>query len=236
MTEELYLSDHYLKEFDAKIIEVGGDYIVLDRTAFFPRASGLEGDIGKIITEVGEYMVIGGKRAGGKVIHFLETVEGLESGMHVHGIIDWENRYRQMRLHTASHIVSALFYEKYGAKVTGGHITAEKAREQYSVDQLTPDMIDEVFKEANEIARKGIELKVYWLSREEAMKIPGIVKLAAKMPPNIKRWRIVEIPGVDIQADGGPHVANTKEIGEIVFLKKENKGKGKKVVQFTVVP
>lgn len=236
MTEELYLSDHYLKEFDARIVEVGDDYIVLDRTAFFPRASGLEGDTGKIIADVGEYKVIGGKRDGNKVIHFLETTEGLKPGMEIHGVIDWENRYRQMRLHTASHIVSALFYRKYGATVTGGHITAEKAREQYSVDQLTSEMIDEVFSEANEIAAKEIELRVYWLSREEALKIPGIVKLAAKMPPNIERWRIVEIPGVDVQADGGPHVANTKEIGEIVFLKKENKGKGKKVVVFTVKP
>ncbi len=236
MTEELYLSDHYLKEFDARVVEIGLDYVVLNRTAFFPRASGLEGDRGKIIAETGEYEVIGSKKDGEKVIHFLNSVDGLEEGMSIHGIIDWENRYRQMRLHTASHIVSALFYEKYGATVTGGHITAEKAREQYSVAQLTPEMIEEVFSEANEIAARGIELKVYWLSREEALKIPGIVKLASKMPPSVDRWRIVEIPGVDVQADGGPHVANTREIGEIFFLKKENKGKGKKVIHFTVRP
>ncbi len=236
MTEELYLKDHYLKEFSATVVEVGDDYVVLDRTAFFPRASGLEGDRGIIHTEHGDYRVVGGKRRGEDVVHYLDRTDGIEIGEAVYGTIDWENRYRQMRLHTASHIVSALFYEKYGATVTGGHITAEKAREQYSVDQLTPEMIEEVFAEANEIVKRGIDLKVYWLSREDALKIPGIVKLAAKMPPNIERWRIVEIPGVDVQADGGPHVANTKEIGEIVFLKKENKGKGKKVVQFTVRP
>jgi misacylated tRNA(Ala) deacylase len=237
MTEELYLEDHYLKEFDATVVEVGDDYIVLDRTAFFPRASGLEGDTGTITTEDGkEYHVIGGKMADGKVVHFLDTTEGLKPGMKVHGVIDWENRYRQMRLHTASHIVASLFYQKYGAEITGGHITAEKARDMLNVDQLTPEMIDEVFSEANEIVKKAIPVKVYWLSREEALKIPGIVKLAARMPPNIERWRIVEIPGVDIQADGGPHVANTKEVGEIVFLKKENKGKGKKTIHFTVKP
>ncbi|NPA76510.1 MAG: alanyl-tRNA editing protein [Candidatus Diapherotrites archaeon] len=236
MTEELYLLDHYLKEFDAKVVEVGDDYVVLDRTAFFPRASGLEGDTGKIATETGEYRVIGGKRAGGKVIHFLETTDGLRPGMDVHGIIDWENRYRQMRLHTASHIVASLFYQKYGAEITGGHITAEKARDMLNVDQLTPEMVNDVFSKANEIAQKAIPVNVYWLPREKALKIPGIVKLAARMPPSIERWRIVEIPGVDIQADGGPHVANTKEIGEIIFLKKENKGKGKKTIHFTVQP
>ena len=236
MTEELYLRDQYLREFDAKIVEVGPSYVVLDRTAFFPRASGLEGDRGKIAAETGEYTVTGVKREGDKILHFVETREGLTEGMEVHGILDWSNRYRQMRLHTASHIVSAILYKKYGATVTGGHITAEKAREQYNVDALTPEVISDVFERANEVVRQELPVKVYWLPRDEALKIPGIVKLAAKMPPNVERWRIVEIPGIDIQADGGPHVSNTKEIGKIAFLKKENKGKGKKVIQFTVEP
>ena len=97
-------------------------------------------------------------------------------------------------------------------------------------------MIEEVFSEANEVVKRNLPVKVYWLPKEEAMKIPGIVKLASRMPPSLERWRIVEIPGVDIQADGGPHVATTGEIGEIVFLKRENKGKGKKAIVFTVEP
>ncbi len=236
MVKELYLDDSYLREFEAKVVKVTEEGVFLDQTAFFPRAGGLEGDRGILITPVGEMKVIGARKVEGDVLHLLESTEGIEEGMEVRGIIDWENRYRQMRLHTASHIVSAVFYEKYGALVTGGHITAEKSKDLYNVEKLTPEMIEEVFQEANEIVKRDLPVKVYYLPREEALKIPGIVKLAGRNPPDIPVWRIVEIPGVDIQADGGPHVRRTGEIGEIVFLKKENKGKGKKAVVFTVRP
>ncbi len=236
MTELLYLEDSYLREFRARVVEVLDDGVVLDRTAFYPRSGGLEGDRGVLVTETGEYVVTGARKEGERVVHLVDTTEGLEPGMEVKGEIDWENRYRQMRLHTASHIVSAVFYEKYGALVTGGHITAEKSKEMYNVEKITPEMVEEVFSAANEVVKRDLPVKVYWLSREEALKIPGVVKLAERMPPDIEKWRIVEIPGVDVQADGGPHVRRTGEIGEIVFLKKENKGRGKKVVVFTVKP
>nr|NAZ33442.1 alanyl-tRNA editing protein AlaX [Pyrobaculum sp.] len=95
-------------------------------------------------------------------------------------------------------------------------------------------IFEEAVAEANEIAKRGVEVKVYWLPREEALKIPGVVKLAEKMPPDVPQLRIVEIPGVDIQADGGPHVKNTREIGTIKILKIENRGKGKKRLYYTV--
>jgi len=94
----------------------------------------------------------------------------------------------------------------------------------------------EAIEETNNILAKEIPVKIYYLPREEAMKIPGIVKLAKALPPNIEKIRIVEIEGVDIQADGGPHVANTKEVGEIVFLKLENKGKNNRRIHFTLNP
>ena len=236
MAELLYLKDSYLKEFEARITKVTEEGVFLDRTAFFPRSGGLEGDRGILKTPVGEYEVVGARKVGDDVLHLLETTEGLEEGMEVRGVLDWENRYRQMRLHTASHIVSAIFYDRYGAMVSGGHITAEKSKEMYNVEKLTPEMIEEVFSRANEVVKRDLPVKIYWLRREEALKIPGIVKLADRMPPEVDVWRIVEIPGVDIQADGGPHVGRTGEIGEIVFLKRENKGRGKKVVVFTVKP
>ena len=139
-----------------------------------------------------------------------------------------------MRLHTASHIVAALAYSKFGALITGGHISPEQAKDDFNVENK--DTLIELINEANEIVKKGIELKIYFLPREEALMIPAIVKLAGRNPPQIPIWRIVEIPGIDIQADGGPHVNNTKEIGEIVLLKVENKGKGRKRVYYTVKP
>ncbi len=228
---ELYLEDPYIKEFKAKVVYVTENGVVLDRTAFFPRSGGLEGDRGVLIGR-DEYKVLGVRKEEGKIIHLVDGTP--QVGEEVRGILDWDNRYRQMRLHTASHIISAFMYKLYGALVTGGHITSEKAKEMYNVDTLTDEMIKDVFENAQRVVEEDLPVKVYWLPREEALKIEGIVKLAGRMPPNIKQWRIVEIPGVDIQADGGPHVKRTGEIGKIVFLKKENKGKGKKAIYFTV--
>ena len=236
MTELIFQKDAYVKEFDAKIVRITDKGVILDRTAFNPRAGGLEGDKGTFLVNENAYNVLEVIKDGKDVVHVLDTTDGLKEEDTVHGEIDWGNRYRQMRLHTATHIVSAVFYEKYNALVTGGHITSEKAKELYDVEQLTTEMIDEVFSAANEIVRKALPVKVKWLTKEEAIKIPGVVKLASKMPPSVNTWRIVEIPGVDVQADGGPHVKNTEEVGTIVFLKKENKGKGKKAIHFTVEP
>ncbi|MFN3268079.1 MAG: alanyl-tRNA editing protein AlaX, partial [Zestosphaera sp.] len=145
-------------------------------------------------------------------------------------------RYRLMRLHTAAHILSAVMYTKYGSLVTGGSVEPDKAKEDYDIQGDEKEVFSRAAEEVNEIIRKGIEVRIYWLNREEAMKIPGIVKLAARMPPNIESLRIVEIPGVDIQADGGPHVKNTIEIGRFVLLKTENRGKKRKRVYYTVEP
>ncbi len=141
-----------------------------------------------------------------------------------------------MRLHTAAHILSAVMYRDYGALITGGHISPDKAYDDYSLEEFNPEIFRKAVEKANEIVKQGIEVKIYWLKREEALKIPGIVKLASRMPPEIEYLRIVEIPGVDIQADGGPHVKNTKEIGEIIFIKAQNKGKKRKRLYYTVKP
>ncbi len=168
--------------------------------------------------------------------HRVENKEGLQPRESVRLIIDWERRYRLMRLHTAAHILSAIMYRDYGALITGGNIAPEYAYDDYGLEKLDKTIFEEAIRKANEIVKKGIEVKIYWLPREEAMKISGIVKLAKRMPPNIKELRIVEIPGVDIQADGGPHVRNTSEIGEIVLFKIINKGKKRKRIYFTVKP
>jgi len=127
-------------------------------------------------------------------------------------------------------------YEKYKVLITGGNISYKYAYDDYSLDVMDKKIFYDVVEEANKIVKKGIEVKIYWLPREEALKIPGIVKLAHKMPPDFKYLRIVEIPGIDIQADGGPHVKNTMEIGEIVILKIVNKGKRRKRLYYTVKP
>ena len=239
MTELLYQYDSYLREFEAKVLHVDGPRIVLDKTAFHPRSGGLDHDTGFIECSTGRFRVVEVfiDRSSGNVVHVLETGEhGLEPGAVVRGYIDWERRYRMMRLHTAAHILSAIMYRDYGALITGGHISPDKAYDDYSIEKFDPKIFEDAVAKANDIVKQGIEVRIRWMKREEALKIPGVVKLASRMPPDIEILRIVEIPGVDIQADGGPHVRNTREIGEIVMIKAVNKGKKRKRLYYTVKP
>ncbi len=238
-TELLYQKDSYLKEFEAFVKRVDGEKIVLDRTVFNPRSGGLDHDTGVLLKDGNEYKVVRVllDKETGDVIHFLEVSDhDLREGDKVKGIIDWDRRYRIMRMHTAAHILAAIMYRDYNALITGGHVGVEKSYDDYSLSEFNPEIFREAIRKANEVVKQGIEVKIYWLRREEALKIPGIVKLASRMPPDVEYLRIVEIPGIDIQADGGPHVKNTREIGEIVFLKAENKGRRRKRLYYTVKP
>ncbi|MCC6055400.1 MAG: alanyl-tRNA editing protein [Desulfurococcaceae archaeon] len=240
MTELLYQYDSYLKEFTAKVLDIiEGMYVILDRTAFHPKTGGLESDTGYIIKGDIRYTVVEVllEKYSSRVLHKIQVpIENLKVDDEVIGVINWERRYRIMRLHTASHIIAAIMYTKYNALITGGNITPEYAYDDYSLETFDKKVFEDAIAEANSIVKRGIEVKIYWLNREEAMKIPGIVKLASRMPPSVSRLRIVEIPGIDIQADGGPHVRNTSEIGEIMLIKAENKGKNRKRLYFTVKP
>ncbi len=238
MTELLYQHDSYLREFRARVVKVKDNGVILDRTAFHPRSGGVDHDVGELISggRVYEVVEVLFDREEGGVLHKVKSVEGLEEGAEVTGRINWERRYRLMRLHTAAHIISAVMYRKYGALITGGHVGPEYAKDDFNLEEFRREIFEDVVNEANKVVREGIEVKIYWLSREEALKIPGVVKLAQRMPPSISRLRIVEIPGVDIQADGGPHVKNTAEIGEIVLLKIENRGKRRKRMYYMVKP
>jgi len=241
MTELLFQADSYLKEFEAKVTKISGNKVYLDRTAFHPGPSGgLDTDTGWLILPDGRKLRV--EKAvpeGGDVAHVVSgDLTGLEPGATVRGVIDWERRYRMMRLHTASHIIAAVLYEEHGSLVTGGHITPDMAREDFDLRgvQDWKAALRKAVEKANEIAARCIPVKVYWLSREEALKIPGLVKLAERLPPEVPKIRIVEIPGVDIQADGGPHVKDTCEIGTIKVVKLESKGAKRRRLYFTVEP
>jgi len=241
MTILLFQKDSYLREFDATVTRVEGEEVYLDKTAFHPGPSGgLDTDTGWLLLPDGERLrVEKAYISGGDVAHLVTGASRqLSEGTPVHGIIDWERRHRMMRLHTASHIVAALLYKEYGAKVTGGHITPEMARDDFDLRGVSDwkGALRWAVEEASRIAKNCVEVKVYWLPREEALKIEGLVKLADRLPPEVKELRIVEIPGIDIQADGGPHVKNTCEIGELEILKLESKGSRRRRVYYTVKP
>ncbi len=233
MERELFLKDSYLREFEAKVVGVKDQWVELDRTAFYPGGGGLVHDTGFLEFDGKAVKVVEVKREGNSILHRVEG-EVPQVGKTVIGRIDWERRYRMMRLHTASHVMAAVAFSKYNAKITGGQITPEYAKDDFDLENK--DLLNDIVRESNELLRKGVPVKVYFLKREEALKIPGIVKLAERMPPDIEVWRIVEIEGIDVQADGGPHVWNTSEVGTIKVLKVESKGKSRKRVYYTVEP
>lgn len=237
-TKLVYQYDSYIREYEAVVTRVVGDLVFLDSTIFHPRSGGVDHDKGYLFfdgnrVDVVEVFI---DKETGDVAHRISPRVDLAPGSRVKMILDWERRYRLMRLHTAAHILSAIMYSEYGALVSGGNINPEYAYDDYTIEKFEKELFVKVVEKANEVVKRDIEVKIYWLPREEALKIPGVVKLAERMPPDVKELRIVEIPGVDIQADGGPHVKKTSEIGEIVFLKAENKGKNKKRLYFTVKP
>jgi len=238
MEKPLYMEDSYLREFEARVVSVtkGGEnkfFVVLDRTAFYPNSGGQPHDTGKFLKDGVEYPVVYAGKFSGKISHEVSK-EGLKEGDVVKGIIDWERRYVLMRMHTAAHVISEVFHKETGALITGNQLGLEHSRIDFSLEKFDREKISELFEKANEIVKKDLKVRSYFLPREEAMKIENITKLANVLPPNVKELRIVEIEGFDIQADGGTHVRSTKEIGEVKFLKAENKGKNNRRVYYTL--
>jgi Ser-tRNA(Ala) deacylase AlaX len=232
--EPLYLEDSYAKECTAKVVSMDDLKIaVLDNNIFYPRGGGQACDTGAIFRGEEKFSVLNVEKKEGRVIHHLDR-EGLTPGDEVKCVLDWNRRYAHMRMHTAAHILAGMFASDTGALITGNQLDADKSRFDFSLENFDRAKFDEIVGKANAKIAENIELKIYSLPREEAMKIPGVVKLAVALPPQIAVLRIVEIPGADIQADGGTHVRNTSEIGRISVLKLENKGAANRRIYFTL--
>ena len=237
MTDLLFQTDSYLKEFEAEIIAIEEDCVILDRTAFAYRGGGLQSDDGELVTSDGErYAVVEVFSKGGKILHKLEPqpIENLIK-QRVKCSINWEKRYRQMRMHTALHAMSSLLYNKYGSHVTGGNITPEKSRVDFEIDHLRQERVEEIMVELKKIIDGDHKISVSFMARDEALKDPELIRTKVNLiPESVKTIRVVDIENVDKQADGGVHVASTKEIGTIIPLKSENRGKNNKRLYFTI--
>jgi len=232
LTEKLFWKDMYMREFDAKVESVDETGVRLDRTAFNPRGGGLVSDIGKLndaeVTEV--------VKKDEEVYHVLGGGATLKAGDAVHGVIDWEKRHRVMRMHTTAHILSAVVNRETGALITGNSIAPIESRIDFSLEAFDKEQFGAYVKMANEAAASGAEVQSFFMKREEALSTPGLVKLANALPPAVAELRIVKIGEIDTQADGGVHVKNTSEIGEIVVNRIENKGKSNRRLYFSLKP
>jgi len=230
MTRKLYWEDMYIREFEAKVESVDGTRVFLDQTAFNPRGGGLVSDTGAL----GGLRVKEVVKEGEEVAHLLEAAPGFGAGAVVHGALDWDRRFRIMRMHTSAHILSAVVNRETGALITGNQISPDESRVDFNLEDFDKGRMSEYVDKVNGAIGRKLEVKTYFMKREEALARPGFVKLANAMPPTLDVLRIVEIGDVDTQADGGVHVKNTGEIGRVVGLKTENKGKSNRRLYFTV--
>ena len=233
MTESLYLKDSYLKEWDATVESVSdGKFIVLNQTAFYPSSGGQPSDEGVMMNEQGEeFKVIYVGKFSGKISHEVEK-QGLKIGDKVKCKIDWKRRYTLMKLHTATHILSEVLYREANALITGGQMNLDKSRMDFSLENYDLEKVKSYVDKVNEIIEKNLKVSIEFLSREEAIKLPKLSKLAKGIPESLETVRIVSIGDFDIQADGGTHVQSTSEIGKIEFIRCDNKGKNNRRVYY----
>lgn len=229
MTELLYQYDSYLREFDAVAIAVHDDGVILDRTAFYPGGGGQPHDMGTL--RVGErvWPVTAVSKRDGETIHQLGAdgpPAGELVGQTVTGALDWERRYRLMRTHTAMHVLCGVIWKEFGAQVTGGQMYLERARMDFELEDLNPERVQLIERRANREIVAGHRVTVRVLPREEAFAIPDLIRTKINLlPEGIRDVRVVAVGDLDTQADGGTHVANTREIGAIRIVGTRSKGK-----------
>jgi misacylated tRNA(Ala) deacylase len=234
MKNALYLDDSYLKEFSTRVKSVkDGKFIVLEETAFYPSSGGQPNDEWTIKKGDEIFKVVFVGKFDGEISHEVDH-PGLEIGDEIFCSIDWERRYRLMRMHTSAHVVSTFIHNACGALITGNQLGLDKTRIDFNLEEFDREKFDNYIREANEVLKKGLPVRSYYLPREEAMKIPAIIKLANALPPQVDELRIVKIGEFDTQADGGTHVKNTSEVGELEIIKLENKGATNRRLYYTI--
>jgi misacylated tRNA(Ala) deacylase len=230
MTEFLFYENAYLKDFEAKIIEVDSSSnnikLVLNKTAFYPGGGGQPFDQGWISIGDSRLHILKVKKEGGEIWHILEqtTVE-LKPEDLVTAEIDWDRRYKTMRTHTAMHILCGVIWRDYGASVTGGNMEIGKGRMDFEFETMRRELVEEIETKCNIEVKAAREIRTQILPRADALQIPDLIRTKVNLiPESIKEIRTVEIVGLDIQADGGIHVKNTKEVGKIRVVDYKSKG------------
>lgn len=228
MTELLYQLDSYLQTFKASItaVDVENRSVILDRSAFYPGGGGQPCDFGFLKVEELSYPVVKCKKMGTDVLHFLGGGPLPVPGMTVEGQIDWEHRYKLMRTHTALHILCGVIFRDYGASVTGGDMDPLQGRMDFEFETMHKDLVTKIEEAINLEVNRNLPLRVAILPREEAFQIPDLIRTKINLlPEGIQQVRVVEIVGLDLQADGGTHVKNTSEVGRIRVVDYKSKGK-----------
>ena len=236
-TELLYLRDAYLTEFDATVVDVRAGAVALDRTAFYPTGGGQPHDIGTLAVGDAAYTVVDVGKEGDHVWHTVaDDVASPAVGDAVHGTLDWDRRHRLMRTHTALHVLCGVIWNEWHVPVTGGNMEPLSARMDFEFDPLPEGFGPRVEALVNAELAADRPITVAVLPRSPAVDDQDLIRTKVNMiPESVTEIRVVDIVGLDKQADGGTHVHSTAEVGRIRVIKLENKGKGNKRVRLEVV-
>jgi misacylated tRNA(Ala) deacylase len=230
-TELLYLRDAYQREFDATVVAVDGDRVALDQTAFYPTGGGQPHDTGTLAGA----RVTAVKKEGDQVWHTLEG-EVPAIGATVHGAIDWDRRYALMRTHTTLHVLGGVIWNRWRKPATGGNMEPLEARMDFEFDPLPEGFARDVEQAVNEELAAARPIEISFLPHDVAVEDEDLIRTKVNLiPASVKEIRVVDIVGLDKQADGGTHVRRTDEVGRIEVVKTESKGKGNKRIRIRVL-
>jgi misacylated tRNA(Ala) deacylase len=243
--DERCYRDAYVRALDARVLDVDASgsapYVVLDATTFYPGGGGQPSDRGTILRTVDgrSWMVRAARRIGGEIVHELEPATDGElpaAGDAVSIDLEWARRYALMRTHTALHALCGVVWRDYGAQVTGGNMEPGSGRMDFEFETMSGDLVGRVEATVNDELRAAHDVRVGVLPRAEAFAIPDLIRTKVNLlPEGIEEIRTIEIVGLDLQADGGTHVANTREVGGIRVTGYESKGRINKRIRLELV-
>lgn len=238
-TNLLYYTDSYMREFDSEVVAVDpdGPALALAETIFFPTGGGQPHDTGELYVRDARLPVVDVKKKGTVVWHELAKDTPLpQPGAGVHGVLDWERRYLIMRIHTAQHILNGIIWLDYGAHVTGAQIAPPEGRLDFELPAMSQEFARSVEERVNEQVTLALPVRVLFLPRAEADHDPSLMRLKANLiPRSVDPLRVIDIVSLDRQADGGTHVASTREVGRVRVVKAESKGKANKRIRIAVL-
>lgn len=237
MTQQLYLEDQTLQAFDATVtaVDADGGRVLLDRTAFYATGGGQPNDTGTLAAQASTWRVTDVRKSGVEIWHTVESGDdGLPAvGTTVHGVIDWDRRHQLMRTHSAMHVLGGVIWNEYRRFSTGNNMEPLKARIDYEFDPLPDGFAERVEVLVNDEIAADRPITVAFLPRETAVEDEELIRTKVNMiPESVAEIRVVDIVGLDKQADGGTHVASTAAIGSFRITKTESKGKGNKRIRF----
>lgn len=223
----------YLRKFDAKVIERGPDFVVLDRTAFYAEGGGQPHDTGLLRWDGGEAKVLRVTKEKGAIKHFVDRMPAADE---VHGVLDWDRRYAHMRMHTSQHLMSGLVYRIYAARTVGNQIHADRSRIDFQPANFTPEDLKRIEDECNAVIASQAAVRIF---EEDRVVVENRIEDRALMdliPQSIRRLRIIQVGDADYCPCGGTHLGNVREIGRVHVLGKRSKGRDTDRVEYELLP